>query len=67
MDAYIRKLIDNGDASLKLEKAKKRIQRQKEKENVSSPKIENQIEPETISREAMKKGRESLIKTLKNM
>ena len=65
MDAYIRKLIDNGDASLKLEKAMKRIQRQKEKENIPPPKIENQIEPETISRKAMEKGRERLINTLK--
>lgn len=42
IDAYIRKLIDNGDCLTKLEKAKKRLERKKAKESIPPPeKIEN--------------------------
>ena len=42
IDAYIRKLIENGDCLTKLEKAKKRLERKKAKEIIPPPeKIEN--------------------------
>lgn len=41
IDAYIRKLVENGDCLTKLEKAKKKLERQKAKENIPpSEKIE---------------------------
>lgn len=41
-DAYIRKLIDNGDYLLKLEKAKKRLEKQKTKENIPPKEIQQE-------------------------
>jgi len=43
IDAYIRKLLENGDCLTKLEKAKKKLERQKAKVNIPPPeeKIEN--------------------------
>lgn len=43
IDAYIRKLLENGDCLTKLEKAKKKLERQKAKGNIPPPeeKIEN--------------------------
>lgn len=46
IDAYIRKLIENGDYLTKLEKAKKRIERQNSKANMSPPKILEKTSPE---------------------
>lgn len=43
IDAYIRKLVENGDCLTKLEKAKKKLERQKAKENIPPPeKIEEE-------------------------
>ncbi len=64
IDAYIRKLIENGDCLTKLEKAKKKLERQKQKENIPpSEKIE--IEDEKITRETMKKARAKVLQGLK--
>lgn len=50
IDAYIRKLIETGDYLMKLEKAKKKLERQKAKENIPPPqKIENET-PEEIEK-----------------
>lgn len=50
IDAYIRTLIENGDCLTKLEKAKKKLERQKAKENIPPPqKIENET-PEEIEK-----------------
>lgn len=38
IDAYIRRLIENGDCLTKLEKAKKRLERKKAKESIPPPK-----------------------------
>lgn len=48
VDAYIRKLIDNGDISLILEKARKYVLRQKQKENSAAQNFEKiESSPET--------------------
>ena len=63
IDAYIRKLIENGDYLTKLEKAKKKLERQKAKENIpSAEKIEKSTPEEDAAglellREAVQKIR----------
>lgn len=46
IDAYIRKLIENGDCLTKLEKAKKKLERQKAKENIPPPEKIERTSPE---------------------
>ena len=49
IDAYIRKLVENGDCLTKLDKAKKKLERQKSKENIPrAEKIEEN--PEEIEK-----------------
>ena len=46
IDAYIHKLIENGDCLTKLEKAKKRLERKKQKEVIPPPEKIEQTSPE---------------------
>ncbi len=46
IDAYIRKLVENGDCLTKLEKAKKKLERQKAKENIQPPENFEKSTPE---------------------
>lgn len=63
IDAYIRKLVENGDCLTKLDKAKKKLERQKAKENIPpAEKIEKSTPEEDAAglellREAVKKIR----------
>lgn len=61
IDAYIRKLIDNGDCLTKLEKAKKRLERKKAKEIIPPP---EKNEDKALVDAAMKKARAQVIKGL---
>lgn len=61
IDAYIRKLIDNGDCLTKLEKAKKRLERKKAKESIPPP---EKNEDKALVDAAMKKARAQVIKGL---
>lgn len=66
IDAYIRKLIENGDCLTKLEKAKKKLERQKAKEVIPPPeKIEK--EPEEEVQKIIQNGRKSILETLKRV
>lgn len=66
IDAYIRKLIENGDCLTKLEKAKKKLERQKAKEIIPPPeKIEK--EPEEEVQKTIQNGRKSILETLKRV
>ena len=49
IDAYIRKLIENGDCLTKLEKAKKKLERQKAKEEIPPPEKISEPEGERMS------------------
>ncbi len=49
IDAYIRKLIENGDCLTKLEKAKKKLERQKAKEEIPPPEKNSEPEGERMS------------------
>lgn len=49
IDAYIRKLVENGDYLTKLEKAKKKLERQKAKENIPPPEKIEEPEGERMS------------------
>lgn len=49
IDAYIRKLIENGDCLMKLEKAKKKLERQKAKEEIPPPEKNSEPEGERMS------------------
>ena len=63
IDAYIRKLIENGDCLTKLEKAKKKLERQKAKENIPPPeKIEE--EPCQMTAEEVREFMQSKVKAL---
>lgn len=63
IDAYIRKLVENGDCLTKLDKAKKKLERQKAKENIPPAKKIEKSTPEEdaagleLLREAVKKIR----------
>lgn len=66
IDAYIRKLVENGDCLTKLEKAKKKLERQKAKEIIPLPeKIEK--EPEEEVQKTIQNGRKSILETLKRV
>lgn len=66
IDAYIRKLVENGDCLTKLEKAKKKLERQKAKEIIPPPeKIEK--EPEEEVQKTIQNGRKSILETLKRV
>lgn len=66
IDAYIRKLVENGDCLTKLEKAKKKLERQKAKEVIPPPeKIEK--EPEEEVQKTIQNGRKSILETLKRV
>ena len=66
IDAYIRKLVENGDCLTKLEKAKKKLERKKAKENIPPPeKIEK--EPEEEVQKMIQNGRKSILETLKRV
>ena len=63
IDAYIRKLIENGDYLTKLEKAKKKLERQKAKENIPPPeKIEE--EPCKMTAKEVREFMQSKVKAL---
>ena len=63
IDAYIRKLIENGDCLTKLEKAKKKLERQKAKEVIPpSEKIEE--EPCKMTAEEVREFMQSKVKAL---
>lgn len=63
IDAYIRKLIENGDCLTKLEKAKKKLERQKAKENIPPPeKIEE--EPCKMTADEVREFMQSKVKAL---
>lgn len=66
IDAYIRKLVENGDCLTKLEKAKKKLERQKAKDVIPPPeKIEK--EPEEEVQKTIQNGRKSILETLKRV
>lgn len=66
IDAYIRKLVENGDCLTKLEKAKKKLERQKAKGVIPPPeKIEK--EPEEEVQKTIQNGRKSILETLKRV
>lgn len=63
IDAYIRKLIENGDCLTKLEKAKKKLERQKAKEVIPpSEKIEE--EPCKMTAEEVREFMQSKVKAI---
>lgn len=63
IDAYIRKLVENGDCLTKLEKAKKKLERQKAKENIPPPeKIEE--EPCKMTADEVREFMQSKVKAL---
>lgn len=57
IDAYIRKLVDNGDYKVKLEKARQKFERQKQKEVISPP--EEPEDPE-LTEQARARTRERI-------
>ena len=58
IDAYIRRLIDNGDYVAKLEKAKRRLKRQEEKKK--QVEIIEGVKPEEVDSEALKVWRQKI-------
>lgn len=63
LDAYIRKLIENGDCLTKLEKAKKKLERQQTKEVI--PPAENEKEDIKKTEKARAKARAKVIQAMK--
>ena len=66
IDAYIRKLVENGDCLTKLEKAKKKLERQKAKE-IIPPHEKIEKEPEEEVQKTIQNGRKSILETLKRV